>query len=247
MSSCTELLQGILDSNETYAAAFAQSDPALLKKLASGQSPRIFWLGCSDSRVSAELATGVAPGSIFVHRNIAQCFHKGDLSASAALAYAVHVLKVEAIIVCGHTGCGGVRAGMQAAVDASEKEAAGEQEPAPLPGSVADTISKWIAPIKSLASSQLPACASASRSPLDALSLAELTDQHVKDTVAAVAQSDIVRAAWDEGRELSVHGWVYHVATAKLRDLDCGYKGVDVRADSLSRPATYADSEPRAD
>ncbi|GAA5958582.1 hypothetical protein JCM10213_006627, partial [Rhodosporidiobolus nylandii] len=98
--SSTELLQGILDANETYAAAFAQADPALLKKLAQGQSPRIFWLGCSDSRVSAELATGVAPGSIFVHRNIAQCFHPGDLSASAALAYAVHVLKVDAIIVC---------------------------------------------------------------------------------------------------------------------------------------------------
>lgn len=247
MASSTQLLQGILDANETYAAAFAQSDPALLKKLAVGQSPKIFWLGCSDSRVSAELATGVAPGSIFVHRNIAQCFHKGDLSASAALAYAVHVLKVEAIIVCGHTGCGGVRAGMQAAVDSSEKEAKGEEQPVPEPGSVADTISKWIAPIKSLASSQLPACSAASRSPLDTLSLAELTDQHVRDTVQAVAESDIVRAAWDEGRELSVHGWVYHVATAKLRDLDCGYKGVNVRADSLSRPATYADSEPRDD
>ncbi|GJN92016.1 hypothetical protein Rhopal_005044-T1 [Rhodotorula paludigena] len=245
--SATELLQGILDSNETYAAAFAQSDSALLKKLAVGQSPRIFWLGCSDSRVSAELSTGVAPGSIFVHRNIAQCFHKGDLSAAAALAYAVHVLKVDAIIVCGHTGCGGVKAGMQAAVDAAEKEAAGEQLEAPAPGSVAETISKWIAPIKSLASTHLPSCEAAHRSPLDALSLAELTDQHVRDTVASVAESDIVRAAWDEGREISVHGWVYHVATAKLRDLDCGWKGVGVRAESLSRPSTYADSEPRED
>ncbi|GAA5866537.1 hypothetical protein JCM1840_001350, partial [Sporobolomyces johnsonii] len=142
-TSSDDLLRSILDANETYAAAFAKADPALLKKLAKGQSPRIFWLGCSDSRVSAELATGVAPGSIFVHRNIAQCFHQGDLSASAALAYAVHVLKVESIIVCGHTGCGGVRAGMQAAVEAKDK---GEALEAPEPGSVADTISKWIAP-----------------------------------------------------------------------------------------------------
>ncbi|GAA5966107.1 hypothetical protein JCM8115_004936 [Rhodotorula mucilaginosa] len=240
MSSSTQLLQSILDANETYAAAFAQSDPALLRKLAQGQSPKIFWLGCSDSRVSAELSTGVAPGSIFVHRNIAQCFHPGDPSASAALAYAVHVLKVESIIVCGHTGCGGVRAGMQAAVDAKVKEDAGETVEPPKPGSVDDTIAKWIAPIKSLASPH----AHAASDPLSTLELATLTDEHVRATVEAVAASDLVRAAWDEGRDLSVHGWVYHVATAKLRDLDCGFKGPGVRADSLSRPATYADSEP---
>ncbi|GAA5949778.1 hypothetical protein JCM3765_007686 [Sporobolomyces pararoseus] len=240
-SSCTELLRSVLDANETYAAAFNQADPALLKKLQKGQSPRIFWLGCSDSRVSAELSTGVAPGQIFVHRNIAQCFHPGDLSASAALAYAVHVLKVEAIIVCGHTGCGGVRAGMQAALDAKEK---GESLETPEPGSVADVISKWIAPIKSIASNQISSTTSA-KDPLDNLSLAELTDSHVKSTVENVANSEIVKSAWKEGRDLSVHGWVYHVGSAKLRDLDVGYKGVGVKADSLSRPSTYAESEPK--
>lgn len=243
-SNCTELLRSILDANETYAAAFNQADPALLKKLQKGQSPRIFWLGCSDSRVSAELSTGVAPGQIFVHRNIAQCFHPGDLSASAALAYAVHVLKVEAIIVCGHTGCGGVRAGMQAALDAKEK---GETLETPEPGSVADVISKWIAPIKSIASNQISSKTSAAKDPLDNLSLAELTDSHVKSTVENVVNSEIVQSAWKEGRDLSVHGWVYHVGTAKLRDLDVGYKGVGVKADSLSRPSTYAESEPKED
>ncbi|GAA5847816.1 hypothetical protein JCM3766R1_003213 [Sporobolomyces carnicolor] len=245
-SNCTELLRSILDANETYAAAFSQADPALLKKLQKGQSPRIFWLGCSDSRVSAELSTGVAPGSIFVHRNIAQCFHPGDLSASAALAYAVHVLKVESIIVCGHTGCGGVRAGMQAALDQREK---GDSLETPEPGSVADVISKWIAPIKSIAATQISAdgTTAAAKDPLDNLSLAELTDRHVKSTVENVANSDIVKAAWNEGRELSVHGWVYHVGSAKLRDLDVGFKGVGVKADSLSRPSTYAQSEPKED
>ncbi|GAA5920368.1 hypothetical protein JCM6882_007690 [Rhodosporidiobolus microsporus] len=245
-SDSTTLLKGILDANETYAAAFSQSDPALLKKLAVGQSPKIFWLGCSDSRVSAELSTGVAPGSIFVHRNIAQCFHPGDLSASAALAYAVHVLKVEAIIVCGHTGCGGVRAGMQAALDSKACEEKGEKEEAPVAGSVADTISRWIAPIKSLAASQLSTPASQpSPDPLDNLCLAHLTDAHVSQTVKLVADSDIVQSAWKEGRELSVHGWVYHVATAKLRDLDCGFKGVNEPAHSLSRPSNaFHDHEP---
>ncbi|GAA5958123.1 hypothetical protein JCM21900_002918 [Sporobolomyces salmonicolor] len=235
-TSSDDLLRSILDANETYAAAFAKADPALLKKLAKGQSPRIFWLGCSDSRVSAELATGVAPGSIFVHRNIAQCFHPGDLSASAALAYAVHVLKVESIIVCGHTGCGGVRAGMQAAVDGRD-----EPQEAPQPGSVADTISKWIKPITHLADLQIST--DSARPPLDDFSLAELTDTHVAETVSAVANSDIVKAAWAEGRELTVHGWVYHVETAKLRDLECGWKGINERAPSLSRPVTSADTE----
>ncbi|GAA5827091.1 hypothetical protein JCM11251_001115 [Rhodosporidiobolus azoricus] len=244
-SDSTTLLRNILDSNETYAAAFAQSDPNLLKKLAVGQSPKIFWLGCSDSRVSAELSTGVAPGSIFVHRNIAQCFHPGDLSAAAALAYAVHVLKVEAIIVCGHTGCGGVKAGMQAAVDSKTSQEAGKTEEAPAPGSVADTISRWIAPIKSLATSQLSSPSSPSTDPLDALCLAHLGDAHVRNTVKLVAESDIVKSAWAEGRELSVHGWVYHVATAKLRDLDCGVKGVNDPAPSLSRPSNaFQDHEP---
>ncbi|GAA5828096.1 hypothetical protein JCM5353_005216 [Sporobolomyces roseus] len=240
VSGTTELLRSILDANETYAAAFAQADPHLLKKLQKGQSPKIFWLGCSDSRVSAELSTGVAPGSIFVHRNIAQCFHPGDPSASAALAYAVHVLKVEAIIVCGHTGCGGVRAGMQAALDG--------EVPKPEEGSVADVIQKWIAPIKSLASNQLTSkSGAAAADPLDNHSLAHLTDSHVTNTVENVIQSSIVQEAWKAGMELSVHGWVYHVGSARLRDLDVGYKGVGERADSLSRPSTYADSEPKED
>ncbi|GAA5936602.1 hypothetical protein JCM10213_000001, partial [Rhodosporidiobolus nylandii] len=144
-----------------------------------------------------------------------------------------------------HTGCGGVKAGMQAAVESAENEKAGKAVEPPLPGSVAETISKWIAPIKSIAGSQLTSGQQPSSDPLDNLCLAHLTDAHVTDTVKAVADSEIVKAAWAEGRELSVHGWVYHVATAKLRDLGCGWKGVDQPADSLSRPSTYAESEPR--
>ncbi|GAA5987060.1 hypothetical protein JCM11641_007827 [Rhodosporidiobolus odoratus] len=240
-SSTTTLLQNVLDANETYSAAFQQADPALLKKLHKGQAPKIFWLGCSDSRVSAELATGVAPGSIFVHRNIAQCFHPGDLSASAALAYAVHVLKVEAIIVCGHTGCGGVKAGMSAAVESEANDKAGKVVPPPKEGSVEETISKWIAPIKSLATTHLPT----SSDPLSDLCLSHLTDSHVTATVKAVAESPIVKSAWEDGRELSVHGWVYHVGSARLRDLGVGWKGVDQHAESLSRPSTFEECEPK--
>ncbi|ORY80256.1 carbonic anhydrase [Leucosporidium creatinivorum] len=249
-----DLLRSILDANEVYASAFAQADPALLKKLAKGQSPRICWLGCSDSRVSAELSTGVAPGSIFVHRNVAQCFHEGDLSAAAALSYAVNVLQVEAIIVCGHTGCGGVKAAMMAAQD---EKANGPATPA---NEHERIVSKWISPIKDLALTQLEANSSngelrdhkhengcshggAEYDCLSATALGELTDKHVAETVKAVAESQIVTEAWKEGRQLSVHGWVYHVATARLRDLDIGWKGVGIPADSLSRPGSFAGSE----
>lgn len=246
-----DLLQHILVANATYAEAFSQSDPVLLARLAKGQSPRICWLGCSDSRVSAELSTGVAPGSIFVHRNVAQCFHPGDLSALAALSYAVHVLKVEAIIVCGHTGCGGVKAAMMAATDEVV-----HGSPLPNKTEIDRIISEWIAPIKAIALDQLATAASSvsgssdahphtTYDPLSAHSLAMLTDKHVADTVKAVSESQIVRDAWAQGMELSVHGWVYHVATAKLRDLGIGVRGVGIPAFTLgSRPSSYAGSEP---
>ncbi|KAL8293656.1 hypothetical protein RQP46_000357 [Phenoliferia psychrophenolica] len=218
MQDDNDLLRGILVANATYADAFSRADPALLAKLAKGQSPRICWLGCSDSRVSAELSTGVAPGSIFVHRNIAQCFHPGDKSALAAITYAVTQLKVEAIIVCGHTGCGGVKAAMMAAADESVNG------PSTEPQSASDRcISEWVAPIKDLATAQIKEHAPAD--PLSPLALAALTDQHVGETVRHVSESDVVREAWAKGQKLSVHGWVYHVATAKLRDLDIGVQG----------------------
>ncbi|KAK4706194.1 carbonic anhydrase, partial [Phenoliferia sp. Uapishka_3] len=272
----TELLRDILTANATYAEAFSRADPALLAKLAKGQSPKICWLGCSDSRVSAELcvsslicvvgawlirsmgvmsgcrSTGVAPGSIFVHRNIAQCFHPGDNSALAAITYAITQLKVEAIIVCGHTGCGGVKAAMMAAQEESVNGA-----PTPVTSASMKVISDWVAPIKQLALDQLTAANMSieaapsnghphtSYDPLSPHSLATLTDHHVAETVRQVAESDVVREAWASGMKLSVHGWVYHVATAKLRDLDIGVEGVDKKSESLqSRPSSYAGSEP---
>ncbi|KAI5476920.1 carbonate dehydratase [Pseudohyphozyma bogoriensis] len=242
-----DLLRSILAANATYADAFSRSDPALLSKLAKGQSPRICWLGCSDSRVSAELSTGVAPGSIFVHRNIAQCFHPNDPSALAAITYAVTQLKVDAIIVCGHTGCGGVRAAMMEGITEVE-----QGSPVVQTSDAGKLISGWVAPIKDLAIEQVKANQSAEHShplsdPLSPLSLATLTDRHVAETVRLVSESSVVREAWANGVELSIHGWVYHVATAKLRDLDIGVKGVGVSASLGSTATSYAGSEPPED
>lgn len=235
-----DLLKGILSANATYADAFSRSDPALLNKLAKGQSPKICWLGCSDSRVSAELSTGVAPGSIFVHRNIAQCFHPHDASALAALTYAVNILKVEAIIVCGHTGCGGVKAAM---IEADTEAKQGSPTIKTTEGD--KIISDWIAPIKALALEQLDDSTSVESNPYDPyspLALATLTDKHVAETVRLVSESSVCREAWAAGRDLAVHGWVYHVATAKLRDLNIGLKGVGISA-SLGSISSYASSE----
>ncbi|KAM0746857.1 carbonic anhydrase [Meredithblackwellia eburnea MCA 4105] len=222
----SDILRDILDRNQEYADAFTQADPVLLSKLAKGQQPRIFWLGCSDSRVSAELATGVAPGSIFVHRNVANTFHTDDTSALAALHYAVHVLKVDAIVVCGHTGCGGVLAAMESAAADQERGA-----PPPPPATEGDRIiGKWIAPIKSLASTQLALTPNSNvdvRDPFSFQSLTTLTERHVAETVRTIAESSIVTKAWEEGKKLEIHGWMYHVGTARLHDLGIGVKGAD--------------------
>ncbi|KAL8281279.1 hypothetical protein RQP46_006313 [Phenoliferia psychrophenolica] len=224
------LLREILNANGEYADAFSKRDPQLLAQLAQGQSPKIFWLGCSDSRVSAELSTGVAPGSIFVHRNVGNTFHPNDTSALAAMYYAVHVLKVESIVVCGHTGCGGVRAAMEAA--ALEQEQGFKQVPVTEGDKL---IANWIAPIKTLAETQLAGnspevarYAEFKKDPFSPHALNTLTERHVAETVRLVAASSIVRDAWEQGSKLDVHGWMYNVATARLHDLRIGVSGVGI-------------------
>ncbi|SCZ91382.1 BZ3500_MvSof-1268-A1-R1_Chr1-2g01372 [Microbotryum saponariae] len=237
MSDNNEFLRGILDTNKAYAHKFAQSDPGLLKQLAKGQSPKVLWLGCSDSRVSAELSTGVLPGSIFVHRNVANRFDENDPSAMSAFLFAINVLKIQAIIVCGHTGCGGVKAALAGAV--ADKAAGKEIEPS---NRTEEVVGRWIAPIKSLATEHIQESRVASAE--DEALVSKLTDQHVANTVKAIAESQLMKDVWAEGRKISVHGWVYHVGTAKLRDLDVGYSGINQRAPSLSGPKrTYEECE----
>ncbi|KAJ3247903.1 hypothetical protein HDU78_002656 [Chytriomyces hyalinus] len=183
----------MLENNKEWAASMKEA--GLFEKLAQAQTPEILWIGCSDSRVPAEFVCGVGPGDLFVHRNIANVVTHTDLSCLAVLQYAVDVLKVKHIIVCGHYQCGGCMAAM------SSKQYG--------------VIDNWLRIIKDVYASN--------KCRMKSLSAEEQSDTLVELNVAKsvfnVCHTTIVQNAWDRGQELSVHGWVYRLEDGLINDL----------------------------
>jgi carbonic anhydrase len=171
-------------------------DPEFFSRLVSQQAPAYLWIGCSDSRVPANEIVGLAPGEVFVHRNVANLVLHSDMNCLSVLQYAVEVLKVREIIICGHYGCGGVAASVQS-------------------GSMG-LISNWLRPIRELAEYHA--------GKLEHLSGTARTDRlcelNVIKQVANVANTTIVQDAWQRGQNLSVHGLCYGLADGLLRDLN---------------------------
>ena len=188
----------MLVENVGWAAEIAASDPDFFETLAQGQSPTVLWLGCSDSRVPAETITHSKPGDLFVHRNIANLFSPDDDNTMSVLEYAVNVLKVDDVIVCGHYGCGGVRASLLPLSDA-------------LPH-----VNRRIAPLCALArthSSELDSIGTMD-SRIDRL--AELS---VLEQVSALRDTPIVR---DAERPPRVHGWIFGLRDGRIKVLSSG-------------------------
>lgn len=190
-------LKHILNNNVDWARGKISQDPEYFSRLAKLQTPKILWIGCADSRVPADTITGLQPGEIFVHRNVANLVYGADLNCMSVLQYAVEVLKVEHIIVCGHYGCGGVRTAFK-----------GEGE---------GLIDHWLEPIKQLTRQH--------KSQLDALPdetscIDYLCEQNVRSQLLNVAQSPIVERARANGQDLTLHGWIYGLADGLLRDLE---------------------------
>lgn len=185
----------LLLSNKAWAAERMALDPELFQRLARDQKPTFLWIGCSDSRVPANEVTGTYAGEIFVHRNIANLVSPQDENLASVLQYAIDVLKVEHVIVCGHHGCGGVRAAM------------GELPPAPL--------GTWLARLQEVYLQH--------RKALDLLAEADranaLCELSVRAQVATLAQSPFVRAAFQRGQALSLHGWAYGLRDGLIREL----------------------------
>jgi len=209
-------LSRLLSANAQWALDVEESHPGFFKQLAQGQSPKVLWIGCADSRVPESVVSGCKPGELFVHRNIANQFHLHDDSAQSVLSYAVSVLGVEHIVVVGHTQCGGAAACLQFA----------QSPPTPTP----DTpLNRWLTPLTSLAASvqsRLP-------TPSDSEALAILVEENVKAQVKNVCKAAPVTAAWaahEKARSLWVHGWVFEIENGKLRDLE------------VSKGPTFADS-----
>lgn len=183
-------------NNLEWAAESLARDPEFFSRLVSQQAPAYLWIGCSDSRVPANEIVGLAPGEVFVHRNVANLVLHSDMNCLSVLQYAVEVLKVREIIICGHYGCGGVAASVQS-------------------GSMG-LISNWLRPIRELAEYHAGT--------LEQLSGTARTDRlcelNVIKQVANVANTTIVQDAWQRGQNLSVHGLCYGLGDGLLRDLN---------------------------
>jgi carbonic anhydrase len=185
----------LLERNRLWSEETRRGDPDFFSGLVDQQNPRFLWIGCSDSRVPANQITGLAPGEVFVHRNVANIAHPTDMNLMSVLEYGVDVLKVREILVVGHYGCGGVKAALQGR----------------LPG-IADF---WLEPIREIHRkhsrelSHLPGKAMEDR----------VCELNVIEQVTALSHSGIVQGAWQRGQPLTIHGWVYSLGDGVLQDL----------------------------
>jgi carbonic anhydrase len=207
----------LFQRNKDWAAARVAEDPTYFKSLASQQSPEYLWIGCSDSRVPANELLGLAPGELFVHRNIANVVVHSDLNCLTVLQFAIDVLKVKHIIVCGHYGCSGVHAAMtNRRVGLADNWLRHVQD-------VHQKHEKYLGEV-------LPERDRANR----------LCELNVTEQVVNVAQTTVVRDAWERGQDLSVHGWVYGLHDGLLRDLGMTVSKVEHLAPKLeARLASY--------
>jgi carbonic anhydrase len=196
-------LQKILDRNRDWARQTTERDPEFFSRLAEQQAPEIFWIGCSDARVPADRLLNLDPGQVFVHRNIANQVYQIDVNCLSVLEYAVNILKVKHIIVCGHYGCGGVRAAM-------ERTELG-------------LIDNWLRQIKDIYAGNARVLDS---EPSDDKRLNMLCELNVRQQVLNICHTSIVQAAWNQGQPLSVHGWIYSIRNGRLHDLDFWVDGV---------------------
>jgi carbonic anhydrase len=189
-------LKELLANNRAWSEGIKADDPDFFEKLARQQTPRYLWIGCSDSRVPATQLVGLLPGDMFVHRNVANVVVHTDFNCLSVLQFAVDVLKVEHIIVCGHYGCGGVQAAMQN-----------------LQFGLIDNWLRHVQDVMHTHQSQLSSIAD------KAARLDRLSELNVIEQVVNVSRTTIMQNAWGRGQELSVHGWIYGVEDGLLRDL----------------------------
>ncbi|HET6623849.1 MAG TPA: carbonate dehydratase [Gaiellaceae bacterium] len=188
-------LDELLERNRAWAAATVADDPGFFAALAERQSPEYLWIGCADSRVPANEIVGLAPGEIFVHRNVANVVVHTDLNCLSVLQYAVDVLAVAHVVVCGHYGCGGVQAALE---DARH-----------------GLIDNWLRHVMDVEEKHAEEIASLP----ETRRLDRLCELNVVEQVANVCQTTIVEDAWSRGQELTVHGLVYGLRDGLLRDL----------------------------
>lgn len=190
-------LHHLFENNRAWTEAVVQEHPDFFDQLSQQQAPAHLWIGCADSRVPANVITGLLPGEMFVHRNIANVVVHSDLNCLSVIQYAVEVLKVEHIIVCGHYGCGGVRGAMQ-------------EDPS------LGLIDNWLRHIQDVMYAHADHLAAL---PTEQARFDRLCELNVIKQVANVCRTTIVQDAWKREQPLTVHGWIYSLADGRLREV----------------------------
>jgi len=201
------MLEDLLKRNVAWSQDKTRQEPGYFSRLSTRQSPEFFWIGCSDSRVPANVVAGLDPGEVFVHRNVANVVHSSDMNLLSTLEFAVDALHIREIIVCGHYGCGGVRAATE-----------------DLPHGLAD---HWLEPIRRLGRQYAIDLSQCADTEARRDKLAEL---NVIEGVRRIAETPILQRAWARGAAVSVHGLIYGLKDGLLRDLDCTVRHGRARA-----------------
>lgn len=188
-------IEELLARNKGWAEQMVEEDPGFFSRLSQQQKPRFLWIGCSDSRVPANQITGLAPGEVFVHRNVANVVYQTDLNCMSVVDFAIQEIQVRHVIVCGHYGCAGVKA----AIDHSTE----------------GVVDHWLSGIRHLWSEH--------EATLSALPPSEahnrLCELNVVDQVRSLCRTSVMQNAWRRGQRVEVHGWIYGIHDGILRDL----------------------------
>ena len=197
-------LRHLFDTNRDWSERIRRQDPEFFHKLSTQQSPQYLWIGCSDSRVPANQIVGLLPGELFVHRNVGNLVVHTDLNCLTVMQFAVDVLKVRHVIVCGHYGCSGVQAALR-------RDRIGLSD-------------NWLRHIRDVQIKHRASLAGLGAATTAADRLCEL---NVIEQVTNVCQTTIARDAWERGQELAVHGWIYGIRDGLLRDLNITVTSLD--------------------
>jgi carbonic anhydrase len=196
MTSSNHSLQHLFDNNRAWATAIEAKNPGFFDKLQHQQTPKYLWIGCSDSRVPANEITGLAPGEVFVHRNVANVVAHSDLNALSVIQFAIDHLKVEHIIVVGHYGCGGVLAALR--------------------GTRLGLVDNWLRHVQDVKLRHRNRLVHLCRQDQENT----LCEMNVIEQVGNVALTNVMQDAWARGQSVSIHGWVYGLRDGLIKDLD---------------------------
>lgn len=201
------ILADIFENNRSWARAMKERNPDFFRNLSKIQAPEYLWIGCSDSRVPANDVVGMLPGELFVHRNVANMVVHTDLNCLSVIQFAVDVLKVKHIIVCGHYGCGGVRAALS--------------------GEPLGLVDNWLRHVQDVRDRHAAMLAAISNLEQRNSRLCEI---NVIEQVVNVVRTTMVGDAWRRGQSLAVHGWIYNIRDGLLRDLGLAITGPEMLA-----------------